>query len=360
MVQKTIVGRGLWTGAVALGLVMAMPLVPAIDGAGLGHKAFAGEPVTLPTIAGLEDPNTYVPADNPLTKEKIELGRAIFFDKRMSKDNTIACASCHMAKKGFADGMPVSTGIKGQKGGRSAPVSFNRVYSKAQFWDGRAATLEDQSIGPFANPIEHGFANHDEMVAKMKKMPGYRKLFQEVFGGEITIQDVGRAVASFQRTVLSGNSAVDKYDIGGDQNALSDSAKRGLELFRGKARCTRCHSGFNFTDEKFHNLGIGWDDNKVDLGRYMETKNPEDIGAFKTPTLREIARTAPYMHDGRFKTLEEVVKFYNQGGVKNPHQDNTIIPLEMTDDEQQDLVAMLKSLNGEGWQHVAPPKSYPK
>ncbi|MBX3306157.1 MAG: c-type cytochrome [Nitrospira sp.] len=337
-----------------------MPLVPVIGVEGPGHKVFAAEPVTLPTILGLEDPNTYVPADNPLTKEKIELGRAIFFDKRMSKDNTIACASCHMAKKGFADGMPVSTGIKGQKGGRSAPVSFNRVYSKAQFWDGRAATLEDQSIGPFANPIEHGFANHDEMVAKMKKMPGYRKLFQEVFGGEITIQDVGRAVASFQRTVLSGNSAVDKYDIGGDQNALSDSAKRGLELFRGKARCTRCHSGFNFTDEKFHNLGIGWDDNKVDLGRYMETKNPEDIGAFKTPTLREIARTAPYMHDGRFKSLEEVVKFYNQGGVKNPHQDNTIIPLEMTDDEQQDLVAMLKSLNGEGWQHVAPPKSYPK
>ena len=360
MVQKTIAGSGLFIGALACGLVVAMPLVPVIGVEGPGHKVFAAEPVTLPTIQGLEDPNTYVPADNPLTKEKIELGRAIFFDKRMSKDNTIACASCHMAKKGFADGMPVSTGIKGQKGGRSAPVSFNRVYSKAQFWDGRAATLEDQSIGPFANPIEHGFANHDEMVAKMKKMPGYRKLFQEVFGGEITIQDVGRAVASFQRTVLSGNSAVDKYDIGGDQNALSDSAKRGLELFRGKARCTRCHSGFNFTDEKFHNLGIGWDDNKVDLGRYMETKNQEDIGAFKTPTLREIARTAPYMHDGRFKTLEEVVKFYNQGGVKNPHQDNTIIPLEMTDDEQQDLVAMLKSLNGEGWQHVAPPKSYPK
>lgn len=360
MVQRAIAGRGLWTGVLAFGLVLAMPLVPVLGEAGLGHKAYAGEPVTLPTIAGLEDPNTYVPAENLLTKEKIELGRAIFFDKRMSKDNTIACASCHMAKKGFADGMPVSTGIKGQKGGRSAPVSFNRVYSKAQFWDGRAATLEDQSIGPFTNPIEHGFANHDEMVAKMKKMPGYRKLFQEVFGGEITIQDVGRAVASFQRTVLSGNSAVDKYDIGGDQNALSDSAKRGLELFRGKARCTRCHSGFNFTDEKFHNLGIGWDDNKVDLGRYMETKNPEDIGAFKTPTLREISRTAPYMHDGRFKTLEEVVKFYNQGGVKNPHQDNTIIPLEMTDDEQQDLVAMLKSLNGEGWQHVAPPKSYPK
>lgn len=184
MVQRAIAGRGLWTGVLAFGLVLAMPLVPVLGEAGLGHKAYAGEPVTLPTIAGLEDPNTYVPAENLLTKEKIELGRAIFFDKRMSKDNTIACASCHMAKKGFADGMPVSTGIKGQKGGRSAPVSFNRVYSKAQFWDGRAATLEDQSIGPFTNPIEHGFANHDEMVAKMKKMPGYRKLFQEVFGGD--------------------------------------------------------------------------------------------------------------------------------------------------------------------------------
>ncbi len=360
MAQKKISGRRVLAGPLACGLAIAMLLVPMFGEEGSPNKAFAEESYTLPTITGLEDPNTYVPADNPLTKEKIELGRILFFDKRLSKNNTIACASCHMAKKGFTDGMPVSTGIHGLKGGRSAPVSFNRVYSKMQFWDGRAATLEDQSIGPFANPIEHGFANHDEMVAKMKKIPGYRKLFQEVFGGEITIQDVGRAIASFQRTVLSGNSAVDKFDIGGDASALNDSGKRGLELFRGKARCTRCHSGFNFTDEKFHNLGIGWDDNKVDLGRYMETKNPEDIGAFKTPTLREIARTGPYMHDGRFKTLEEVVKFYNQGGVKNPHQDNTIIPLELTDEEQQDLVAMLKSLNGEGWQHISPPKSFPK
>lgn len=338
------VGRA---GMFALGMAFALPVM-------------AGEPLQLPTIQGLEDPNTFVPEDNPLTKEKVELGRMLFFDKRLSKDNTIACANCHMAKKGFADGMPVSTGIKGLKGGRSAPVSFNRVYSKAQFWDGRAATLEDQSIGPFINPVEHGFANHDQMVAKMRKIPGYRKLFKDVFGRDIEIGDVGRAIASFQRTVLSGNSAVDKFDIGGDEKALSDSAKRGLELFRGKARCTRCHSGFNFTDEKFHNIGIGWDTNTVDLGRYMETKNVEDIGAFKTPTLREIARTAPYMHDGRFKTLEEVVNFYNQGGVKNPHMDNTIIPLELTDQEKQDVVAMLKSLNGEGWQHVSAPKSFPK
>lgn len=314
----------------------------------------------LPQIQGLEDPNTFVPAENPLTAQKVELGRLLFFDKRLSKNDTIACASCHLPDKGFADGKPVSTGINNLKGGRSAPASINRVYSKAQFWDGRAETLEDQSIGPFVSPVEHGFINHDEMVAKMKKIPGYRKLFQEVFGREIVIEDVGKAIASFQRTVLSGNSSVDKFDLGGDEKALSESAQRGLELFRGKARCTRCHSGFSFSDEKFHNLGIGWDTNTVDLGRYMVTKNAEDIGAFKTPTLREIARTAPYMHDGRFKTLEEVVNFYNQGGIKNPHQDNTIIPLELTEQEKQDVVALLKSLNGEGWQHVAVPKAFPK
>jgi len=336
-------------------------------GAGLTfllHPAQAGaaadSPYLLPQIQGLEDPNGFVPAENPLTARKVELGRLLFFDKRLSKNDTIACASCHVPGKGFADGKPVSTGINGLKGGRSAPASVNRVFSKGQFWDGRAATLEAQSIGPFVSPVEHGFANHDEMVAKMKKIAGYRTLFQEVFGREIVIEDVGKAIASFQRTILSGNSAVDTFDLSGVENALSEPARRGLELFRGKARCTRCHSGFNFTDEKFHNLGIGWDTNTVDLGRYMVTNNPEDIGAFKTPTLREIAHTAPYMHDGRFKTLEEVVQFYNQGGIKNPHQDNTIIPLELTEQEQQDVVALLKSLNGEGWQHVKAPAAFPK
>lgn len=315
---------------------------------------------TLKLPFGLDPSGAVIPEDNPLTKEKIELGRLLFFDKRLSKDNTIACASCHMAQFAFTDGKPVSTGIKGQKGGRSAPASLNRLFSTAQFWDGRAATLEEQSVGPFINPIEHGFANHDEMIAKMKKIPGYRKLFKEVFGTDITIDGVGKAIASFQRTILSGNSPADRFDLGGDETAISPEAQKGLELFRGKARCTRCHSGFNFTDEKFHNLGIGWDTGTVDLGRYMVTKNPADIGAFKTPTLREIARSAPYMHDGRFKTLEEVVNFYNQGGVKNPHQDELIIPLELTDEEKRNLVAFLRTLNGEGWQHVKAPTSFPK
>jgi cytochrome c peroxidase len=310
---------------------------------------------------GLEETAVVIPADNPLTNEKIELGRMLFFDKRLSQDNTIACANCHLAKFAFTDGKPVSTGIRGQKGGRSAPASFNRVFSSAQFWDGRAATLEEQSVGPFTNPIEHGFPNYDVMMAKMMKIAGYRKLFKQVFGEEtITVDTVGKAIASFQRTVLSGNSPADRFDQGQEEGAISAEAQHGLLLFREKARCTKCHSGFNFTDEKFHNLGIGWDDNKVDLGRYMVTKNPEDIGAFKAPTLREIARSAPYMHDGRFKTLEEVVNFYNQGGVKNPHQDPLVIPLELTDQEKHDLVAFLHTLNGEGWQHVTAPKSFPK
>jgi cytochrome c peroxidase len=309
---------------------------------------------------GLEESAIVIPADNPLTREKVELGRALFFDKRLSADNTIACASCHLAKFAFTDGMPVSTGIRGQKGGRSAPASFNRVFSSAQFWDGRADTLEAQSIGPFTNPIEHGFTSYDLMIAKMKKIPGYKKLFMDVFGDEITIGNVGKAIASFQRTVLSGNSPADRFDQGQEAGAIPEAAQRGLTLFREKARCTKCHSGFNFTDEKFHNLGIGWDDNKVDLGRYMVTKNAEELGAFKTPTLREISRSAPYMHDGRFKTLEEVVNFYNKGGVKNPHQDNLIIPLELTDQEQSDLVQFLRTLNGEGWQQATAPKSFPE
>lgn len=331
----------------------------------VGQKAAEGKkqakgsyPLAIPL--GLEAIDGYIPSDNPLTPEKVELGRLLFFDKRLSKDNTIACASCHLPTVAFTDGQQVSSGIRRQQGGRSAPASINRLYSKGQFWDGRAATLEEQSIGPFINPIEHGFANYDEMLEKMKKIEGYKKHFKKVFGTDITIDGVGKAIASFQRTILSGNSPADQFDMGGNEKALSPAAQRGLSLFREKARCTKCHSGFNFTDEKFHNLGIGWDNNTVDLGRYMVTKNPQEIGAFKTPTLREIPRTAPYMHDGRFGTLEDVVNFYNQGGIENPHRDELIIPLKLTDQEKHDLVEFLQSLKGEGWQHITAPTEFPK
>ena len=260
----------------------------------------------------------------------------------------------------FTDGQPVSTGIHRQLGGRSAPTAINRAFSKGQFWDGRAATLEEQSVGPFTNPVEHGFLDYPEMIAKMNRIEGYRRLFKEVFDGDISVETVGKAIATFQRTLISGNSPADRFDVGGEETALSLEAQRGLALFRGKARCTRCHSGFNFTDERFHNLGIGWDTNTVDLGRYMVTKDPEEIGAFKTPTLREIGRTAPYMHDGRFGTLEEVVDFYSQGGIANPYLDNNVIPLELTGQEKQDLIAFLRSLNGEGWQAVTAPTEFPR
>ncbi len=301
---------------------------------------------------GLEETAVVIPADNPLTTEKVELGRLLVFDKRLSQDNTIACMSCHLAKNAFTDGKPVATGIRGQKGGRSAPASFNRVFSSAQFWDGRAATLEDQSIGPFTNPIEHGFANYDVMMCEDDEDPRLPQTLQASFRRR---KHHDRAMLARPSPASSAPSspAIARQTGLIRAGKLEPSQKRlqhGLLLFREKARCTKCHSGFNFTDEKFHNLGLGWDDNKVDLGRYMVTKNAEDIGAFKTPTLREIARSAPYTHDGRFKTLEEVVNFYNKGGVKNPHQDPLIIPLELTDEEKRDLVAV--SSHAE-WRRVA-------
>ena len=173
-------------------------------------------------------------------------------------------------------------------------------------------------------------------------------------------QGIGKAIAAFERTIMSGNSRFDQYDLGGKEDALTEAEKKGLVLFRGKARCTKCHSGFNFTDEKFHNLGIGMDAASPDLGRYEVTKREEDKGAFKAPTLREISKTAPYMHDGRFKTLEEVVDFYNKGGIKNPYQDPLIIPLDLTEEERKEVVAFLRTLNGEGWQGVNAPPRFPR
>jgi len=309
---------------------------------------------------GLEEGSLVIPEDNPLTQKKVELGKLLFFDKRLSANNTIACASCHMPALAFTDGQPVSTGIHRQQGGRSAPTAVNRSFSSKQFWDGRAATLEDQSVGPFANLIEHGFANHDELVAKINSIAGYHPLFEQAFGPiSITVELIGKAIASFQRTLLSGNSAYDQFGLGGNEVALSSNAQNGFRIFVGKGQCLRCHFGFNFTDERFHNLGVDWDTDHIDVGRYGVTKAPKDLGAFKTPTLREIARTAPYMHDGRFATLQQVVEFYNQGGIPNPHLDSVIKPLNLNEQEKEDLVEFLHSLNGEGWE-VIPPTHFPK
>lgn len=299
------------------------------------------------------------PKDNPWSAEKAELGRILYFDPRLSGDNTVSCASCHMPSKGFGDGRPVSTGIRGQKGGRNAPTVINRAYSGAQFWDGRAPSLEEQAKGPIANPIEMG-QTHEAMTRSLQNIEGYRKLFKQVFGTEtVTIDDTAKAIATFERTVLSGNSPYDRYKAG-DKKAMSPAQVRGMTVFFDKGKCDVCHEGVNFTLNMYANLGVGINKPEPDLGRFVVTKNPADWGAFKTPTLRDIEHTGPYMHDGSIETLEEVVEYYDRGGTPNKNLDARMKPLHLTAQEKSDLVAFLKALSGEGWQNIKPPAQFPQ
>lgn len=285
------------------------------------------------------------PADNPYSPAKVELGRLLYFDKRLSADNSVSCATCHAPEKGFTDGAPVSTGIRGQKGGRSAPTVINRAYSLAQFWDGRAPTLEDQAKGPIANPLEMD-NTHDAMAAKLSGVQDYRPLFQKAFGSpDITIDAVAKAIATFERTLLSGNSAYDRYKTG-KKPAMTRAQIRGMDIYFNKAKCDQCHEGVNFTANAYANLGIGTDKPQPDTGRYEVTKDPLDWGKFKTPTLRDISKTGPYMHDGSLKTLEEVVDFYDKGGIPNKNLDEKIKKLNLTVEQKRDLVEFLKALDG--------------
>jgi len=262
-----------------------------------------------------------VPDANPLTPAKIALGRKLFFDKRLSLDGTLACASCHDPKLAFSDGRKVARGIGGAEGTRSAPAIVNRGYGKTFFWDGRSKSLEQQALEPILNPKELGMTE-----AEVERRIGLK------------IADVTSALASYVRTIRSGNSRFDRY-AAGDQHALSDLEKAGLAVFRGKARCTTCHAGPNFTDENFHNTGIAWQDGKLaDQGA--------GEGKFKVPTLREVARTAPYMHDGSLATLEDVVDYYDRGGNMNPGLDEDLRPLHLSPEEKRALVAFLRSLSG--------------
>ncbi len=299
------------------------------------------------------------PKDNKYSAQKVELGRYLYFDRRLSADASVSCASCHDPRFAFTDGAAVSTGIKGQKGGRSAPTVINRASSLAQFWDGRAATLEDQAKGPMANAIEMG-NTHDAIVDRLKSVAEYRALFAKAFGSEeITIDKTAKAIACFERTLLSGNAPYDRYRHG-DKKAMTPAQVRGMSVFVDKAKCDQCHEGANFTLNAYSNLGVGTDKPDPDVGRYAVTKDPRDWGAFKTPTLREIEHTAPYMHDGSLKTLEEVVDFYDKGGIKNKNLDEKIKPLHLTDREKADLVAFLKALSGDGWQGVKAPAEFPQ
>lgn len=306
-----------------------------------------GVPLGLPAVP--------VPANNPQTAEKIELGRQLYFDTRLSSDNTVSCASCHDPKKGWSNGEAFATGVRGQKGGRSAPSIINSAYSPYQFWDGRAWQLEGQALGPIQNPIEMDLKLEDA-VAKLNKIDGYKKQFQKVFGTDVTADGMAKSIAAFERTVLSGDAPYDRFKAG-DAKALSESAQRGMKVFFGKGHCSACHSGPSFSDQAFHNLGVGIDKPNPDVGRFSETKMLGDRGAFKTPTLREIARTAPYMHDGSHATLEAVVDYYDKGGTPNPQLDEEIFPLKLTAEEKADLVKFMKEgMSSASYPDIAPPK----
>lgn len=321
-----------------------------------------------------------IPADNPMTRAKIELGRQLYFDKRLSADSTVSCADCHHPDEGYARHTQFGVGIKGQEGGRNSPVSYNRILSDLQFWDGRAATLEEQAIGPIANPIEMG-NTHDAAVATVKGIEGYQLQFAKVFSDGVTIANIGKAIATFERAIVTGPSPYDYYEPvrtmqasfaeelkdlealkqddpelhdlylqrlkDSEAHPMSESARRGREIFfTQKGGCSACHVNANLADERYHNLGIGMDKPEPDPGRFAVTSDDKDRGAFKTPTVRNVALTAPYMHDGSLKTLEEVVDWYAKGGHPNPHLSMNVRKLELTDQDKVDLVEFMKACTG--------------
>jgi cytochrome c peroxidase len=316
-------------------------------------KAVAGEKYEHKTPVGLAKQK--IPADNSLTAAKIELGKQLYFDPRLSRDNSVSCSSCHDPNKGWSNGDRFATGIGGQKGGRSAPTIINAAYQHFQFWDGRALAVEGQALGPIQNPIEMDMKLPD-LEKKLNAIPGYREQFQQVFGGPATSESIAKAIAAFERTIVSGNAPYDRYKAG-DKKALSEAAQRGMKVFFNSAHCSACHSGGNFSDGAFHNLGVGIKDKEPDLGRFAITKLEGDKGGFRTPTLREIARTAPYMHDGRLATLEEVVDYYDKGCEPNDQLDEELYPLKLTAEQKADLVTFLKEgLSSPDYPQVAPPK----
>lgn len=288
-------------------------------------------------------PETHTPSASPL---QIELGAKLFREKRLSADGSISCASCHDPDKHFASSDARAVGIRKQVGRRNAPSLLNRVYGTSLFWDGRTSTLEEQALQPIIDPLEMG-NTLEKAVASLNADAEYQQQFQKAFGSEgVTRERLASALAAFQRTLLLGNSPVDAF-IDGETAKLSDSARQGLWLFESKANCWKCHTGKNYSDEKFHNTGISWGNTPPDLGRYEVTKQEADRGKFKTPTLRGLVKTAPYMHDGSIKTLEEVVAYYTRGGNTNSHVDAALKPLNLSEREQADLVAFLRALSEE-------------
>jgi cytochrome c peroxidase len=359
----------------------------------LGASGRAGSPPPIPKAGTLAKPKSLlqigapdgasraaIPPDNPQTPEKIALGQKLFFDGRLSADESVACSTCHDPARAFTDGRPVSVGIKGHVGQRNAPTILNALYNKTQFWDGRATTLEEQAALPIVNSMEMGQPSLDAAVARIAAIGEYQRAFRRVFGAPPNGPDLLRAIASYERTQLAFDSPFDHF-IAGDKNAIGPSAKRGWNIFNSRGRCNKCHAltedkpdATYFTDHDYHNIGIGivrhnvvalarqaeqlvnsGDSAAIDraaiqtdmsaLGRYLISKKESDIASFKTPNLRNVLVTGPYFHDGSQETLWDVMDHYNKGdGLQDPYLDQDIQPLALKEADIDDVVAFLASL----------------
>jgi cytochrome c peroxidase len=286
-----------------------------------------------------------VPADNVPNPDRIELGRLLFFDPRLSAKGTLSCASCHNPALGWTDGLQRAFGNDMKPLARATPTLVNVAFNKTHMWDGRKLSLEEQALGPLLSPDEQNLTG-ETLTARVSGIDGYAPLFERAYPGEpIGPATVAKAIASFERTLLSADSPFDRWQLG-DAHAVSEPAKRGFALFTGKAQCTLCHQAPNFTDDGFHNIGLKGNGEGEDVGRYAHKKVAALKGAFKTPTLRDIDATAPYMHNGLYRTLEEVVDHYDRGGDVRSNLSANIRPLGLAPGEKADLVAFMKSLTG--------------
>ncbi len=359
MKRKFYIGPGkLFTGLVVLAITSAIIVK--------GHTQDIQPIGPLPDLPP-------IPKDNPQTKEKVELGKLLYFDPRLSGDASTSCATCHDPKHAFGKRQEMSPAYPGNKHFRHSPTVLNAAYNSLQFWDGRAKSLEEQAEKPIASPFEMNM-NYDLLIERLNAIPAYVEMFRKAFPEDkdpVNIKNIAKAIAAFERTLITPNSPFDRY-MKGDKNAMTEQQVKGMQLFIGKANCVQCHNGINFTDNKFHITGVpknpvendpmvaatryfvlktnGIKDYRnydIDPGLYAITKKPEDKGAFKTPSLRNVALTPPYMHNGVFKTLDEVIEFYDKGGGNAPNKDKRLKPLNLTKEEKEALKAFLLALTGE-------------
>ncbi len=333
-----------------LAAVVLMALIWAACSTDSGEES---EPAFVPEILPLPEPPAGFdpipdPPDNPTTPEKVALGRQLFFDARLSVDGSRSCYSCHQNQHGMTDGLPTAVGAAGKKLTRSSPPLWNIGYHTEFYWDGRSGAMEAQAKAAWTGGNMGAKAKVDDIVAQINAIPGYHAQFQRVFGSDATADNMMQAITAYERTFYCGDTAFDRFNQG-DESAMSESAQRGWELFRGKADCGTCHAGNLLTDLEYHNVGVGMDASEPDVGRKKVTSEDKDMGAFKTPTLRNISRTAPYFHNGSKATLEEAVDFMLGGGYPNPYLDTeNLKKVDVTPEEKSDLLAFLRSLDCQG------------